>query len=126
VGLLPDLGPSVAEPCDARVTVLDTLAELGRGEATHELTVNCRAAGSFGFSANRTSVGWFDAGGDRYLIEHEASRMRVGKIDPAGLERRIATGLSIMEGQLRTNIIDGARGVGQDWLRQIDSRRTDG
>lgn len=103
VGLLPDVGPAVAEPCDAQVTVLDALAELGRGEATHELTVNCRAAGSFGFStADRQSLGWFDAGGNRYLIEHEASRMRVSPVDCAGLKRRIAAGLSTVAGLSRT------------------------
>jgi hypothetical protein len=95
VGLLPEIGPPVAEPSDARVTVLDTLAELGQSGATHELTVNCRAAGCFGFSAaDRPSLSWFDVSGNRYLVEHEASRIRISPVDRACLERRVATGLS--------------------------------
>jgi hypothetical protein len=96
VSLLPDVRPSGAELGD--VQVLDTLTELGRGVATHELTVNCRAAGSFGFStADRPSVCWFDANGHRYLVEREALRIRVGPVDCGGLEERIAVGLSTME-----------------------------
>jgi hypothetical protein len=75
--------------------VLDTLAEFGQSGATHELTVNCRAAGSFGFSTvDRPSLSWFDVNGNRYLVEHEASRIRICPVDRAGLERRVAAGLS--------------------------------
>jgi hypothetical protein len=103
LGLLPDLGPSVVEQHDPRVTVFDTVPEPGQGAATHELTVSCRAAGSFGFSTSGClSMGWFDANGSRYLIEHEASRIRIAPVDHAGLERRIAAGLSTMAGLSRT------------------------
>lgn len=91
VGLLPDV-----KPPGGRAPVLDTLSELGRG--AHELTVTCRAAGCFGFSiTNRPSVTWFDADGNRYLVEREPSRLRIGQVDHAGLERRIRTGLSTVE-----------------------------
>jgi hypothetical protein len=100
VGLLPDLSP----PDSPEMTVFPTFAELGQGgAATHELTVNCQAAGSFGFStAGHQAMGWFDANGSRYLIEHEASRIRIGPVDRAGLERRIAAGLSTVAGLSRT------------------------